>query len=139
MPALNSHGHGPAPGPQSSKTSDCLMSGLAQNASPASPWFPAGPSHTPTHADSAGDGNFSRTTSVSEPPASASSAPTSQDPQVKEEAAPAAPLVSVNVEGLIQDVKRRGAEKGRNAEEVEAMARTAARCVRRVMSLHARI
>ncbi|KIP08437.1 hypothetical protein PHLGIDRAFT_127050 [Phlebiopsis gigantea 11061_1 CR5-6] len=108
------------------------MSSLAQHASLAAPSLSAGPSYTSTHADSTGDGNFSRTTSASEPPASASSVPTSQELQVKEEAAPPRPLVSVNVEGLVQEVKRRGAQKGRNAEEVEAMARTAARIAERI-------
>ena len=43
------------------------------------------------------------------------------------------PLVSVNLEALMHDVKRRGLQKGRNAEEVEAMAQTAARYVRCIL------
>ena len=35
----------------------------------------------------------------------------------------------MNLEALTQDVKRRGAQKGRDAEEIEAMAQTAARYV----------
>lgn len=40
--------------------------------------------------------------------------------------------MSVNVEALIQDVKRRGAQKGRDPEEIEAMAQTAARIAQRI-------
>lgn len=111
------------------------MSGFHENSSLASPSTPAsasaGPSNANYHASAAStvDGNFSRTTSISEAPASASAAPTPQGDPIKPHATPAKPLVSVNLESLIQDVKRRGTQKGRNAEEVEIMARTAARSV----------
>lgn len=83
---------------------------------------------------------MSRTTSVSDVPQSATEVvrgnggggdggTMEQRQEKKEGKDKERPLVSVNIEALIHDVKRRGAQKGRNADEVEAMAQTAARYV----------
>lgn len=130
-PALNSHGHGPLK-PKGSTTKVCGtgMSNLAGSPTLAQPSTPATPSsaaphYTPYPAESA-NGNFSRTTSTSELPTSASATETQGESSKLNGALPK-PIVAVNVEAVLASARQRGAQKGRNAEETEAMAQTAAR------------
>ncbi|EKM54396.1 uncharacterized protein PHACADRAFT_210196 [Phanerochaete carnosa HHB-10118-sp] len=110
------------------------MSRFPESPTPVTPSTPvsssAGPSTSNNHV--AAEGSLSRTASTSEPPASSLSAPTLQVDATKPATASSRPLVSVNVEALIQDVMRRGAQKGRDEEEIEAMVQTAARVAQRI-------
>lgn len=98
---------------------------LAQPSTPATP-SSAAPPCTPYPAESA-NGNFSRTTSTSELPTSAS-ATENQGESSRLNGGPPKPIVAVNVEAVFASARQRGAQKGRTAEETEAMAQTAARC-----------
>ncbi|GJE95469.1 hypothetical protein PsYK624_116530 [Phanerochaete sordida] len=111
------------------------MSTFPESPAPATPSTPApssaGPSASTSHV--AAEGSVSRAPSTSDVPASSSSGPTA-NADATTPATPAAPrpLVSVNVEALVQDVQRRAAQKGRDAAEAEAMAQTAARIAQRI-------